>query len=98
VQITHEFENSCGTSAPAELRPLLEELWELAKQPFDNCDIIDDSSFAVEEAKCHYFLLYQRNVKRTGMLLWRLCHVTGSYLTSTPFTRLWINFSTSSEG
>ena len=41
---------------------------------------------------------FSSNVKRTGMLLWRLCHMTGSHLTSTPFTRLWINFSTSSEG
>ena len=49
------LENSCGSSAPAELRPLLEELWELAKHPFDNCDIIDDSSFAVEEAKMSLF-------------------------------------------
>ena len=45
------LENSRGRSAPAELRPLLEELWELAMHPFDNCAIIDDSSFAVEEAK-----------------------------------------------
>jgi hypothetical protein len=80
------LENSCGSSAPAELRPLLDELWERAMQPFDNCDMIDDSSFV------------SSNVKRTGMLLWRLCHMTGSHLTSTPFTRLWINCSTSSEG
>ena len=45
------LENSCGSSAPAELRPLVEELWELAMHPIDHCDIIDDSSFAVEEAK-----------------------------------------------
>jgi hypothetical protein len=45
------LENSCGSSDPAELRPLVEELWELAMHPFDHCDIIDDSSFAVEEAK-----------------------------------------------
>jgi hypothetical protein len=31
---------------------------------------------------------FSNNVKRTGMLLWRLCHMTGSHLTSTPFTRL----------
>ena len=49
------LENSCGSSAPAELRPLVEELWELAMHPFDNCDIIDDSSFAVEEAKMSLF-------------------------------------------
>ena len=30
------LENSCGSSAPAELRPLLDELWELAIHPFDN--------------------------------------------------------------
>jgi hypothetical protein len=49
------LENSCGSSAPAELRPLLDELWERAMQPFDNCDMIDDSSFAVEEAEMSFF-------------------------------------------
>jgi hypothetical protein len=49
------LEHSCGSSAPAELRPLLDELWERAMQPFDNCDMIDDSSFAVEEAEMSFF-------------------------------------------
>jgi hypothetical protein len=49
------LENSCRSSAPAELRLLLDELWELAMLPFDNCDIINDSSFAVEEAEISLF-------------------------------------------
>ncbi|XP_052071566.1 uncharacterized protein LOC127709908 [Mytilus californianus] len=49
------LDNSSGNSAPADLRPLLHELWDLSLQPFDNCDIIDDSSYPVEAEEMSFF-------------------------------------------
>lgn len=49
------LENCSETSAPVQLRPLLEELWGRAIYPFDNFDTIDDSSYDLDDAELSFF-------------------------------------------